>query len=870
MATYGQEGSPLSQPGRLIPGSALSSLTGNTINVTSGAVLSIGGSPAPLPANITVSVAAHATGPNLTVNYSYVSGTDGGPAVSVRFQFQRSDGSLLPNGKYFFYDSGWQLANVPSANNGTYTINAVVAGIPTDTGSGSVDPSLHLVVVASVSEVANPTDPSQVVSASSTAFDIQWGVVSSSWNTTPAHLVSDGQVHASWHFSSTRGFPEGFWEATLTSVDGTTTYWDSGVQAGSPSALPSLSSLAGLGIIPYTLVNGNSYKLSVVLANSNEVTAAPLTALFVAGQVAPSGIATGSFIERFLALLAFQLDINRSLIEQLRYASDPKRCPGNLLPLLAQQLGVSYESEMGMAQTRKLLSTVVHQYKMKGTADGVEGISSAVTGWPAAVGVGANLSLGPTQVPQPSAAVPAGLGAGVNTGTVSVPVQPSSYAGTGWPTAWPVSTTIVPPNYAWWALSGQSAAVISLGWDSMQGKQPPVWGIPLQSSIYTTVSVGVYVWAAAFSAAPGITMTVYFWDQNGSLISSTATGTITATLGQWVAVRAINLKVPANTVWCSYVLNTAATINFSSGSGVLIVAAPQVEATPSLASYTPPREAVVALKADRTNLFSNPSFENGTPNGWTATQNCSIRAVTGVDFQVPGVPNPGKWSLQVTSVAPGSMAIQSDPMPVNSALLYMASIYVQALRTAQSVVLTLTGTGSSQTTGTQSLVSVYPAAGGGTTHAMNEVVGAWIRPFVQADPAHPLLAGITQLSLTVTWLNTASAGEVHYVDAALMEEGWGTQPQAYFDADIYSGYPQAADYLWTDANNKVGPSYYYRKYNAKLSRLGAVLSGLSNDAVLSQSSPLTVTGFLPLGTSYVLLTGAQAVPLLASSSISPR
>ena len=828
--TFGQPGSPLAEPGRLVPGSNQNALvTGVLPGAPSGGVLAITGSVArsytAMPA---VTVFQH--GPDLTVGYIYTSGT-GNPVLSLRVQFSRSDNAVLPNGTTFFFDSGWVTVDTANGSQGLYTINAIVAGIPTDTGTASVDPTLHLVATVLCSEEANH---STYTPSSSAAFDVQWGVSTLAWAQQPASLVSTPQITPTWVFSSTRGFPEGSWGVQLASLDGTSIFYDSSPIVGTQTSYG----------VPYNLVQETTYRITVSAWNANGVPAPPITALFLAGVALSVDTPIGGPLQRFLEMLAFQLNIDRSLAEQLRFVADPLRCPGNLLPALAQQLGVAYEAEMGMAQTRKLLSTVVHQYKIKGTAPGIEGISTAVTGWPAYAAVGPNLMLGANHLATVFPYSYPTLSTSLVEGTAGAPSVPSGYAGAHWPTAWPFTTTQPLPAWAVWANTAVSDSELEL--DSLQGSTPNMWGVPLSATLYSEISSGVYVWNGGI---PGLQGTLYldFWGLDGSQISGYDYG-IGADFPEsaWTQVVLDGGAVPAGTVWVSFRLYSNGAVSFPAG-GLVVLAAPQIEADATLAPYSPPREIQISLGADRTNLFANPSFENGVTTGWSAVTNCSLLPVNGIAFQVPAVPNPGTWCLQVSSTAAGPMMIESALMPVEQALLYTASIYSQAEYTAEEVQVTLSGSNVGG-------APVFQQFSGST---FLEEVGQWVRPYVQIDPGSQWTPGINQVSVQVAWLNTMAAGEIHYVDCALLEGVWALRP--YFDADQWSNAPSGPDYFWTTASTKTGPSYYYKNYAAKLARLNSVLQGLTNDTTLAQQTPLTVTGFVPLGSQFSLLTGPQAI-----------
>jgi len=494
--TYGQLGTYLSRPGALIPGSN----KGVIYSGTSGAVLTIGGGTGSVTITEIVANVTEAA-PNITVSCGYTS-TDGGPSAAVRVQIQRSDGQPTPTGAQFFYDSGWQGNDTPSGGTVSFSINAVDEGIPTDTGSGSSDTTLHLVAIMLVSEQDPPASLTAVATATSAAFDIQWGVSTLTWNPAPPSLVGTATVTADWAFSSTRGFLEGYWEVTLSTPEATHALYDSGLQ----SAPPATTSYP----VPFALVDGTAYLLTVAASNSNGVPAPPLTAYFSAAQSSSGAPLTGGPLSRFLAMLAFQLDVSRSLIEQLRYVNDPMRCPGNLLPALAQQLGVSYEAEMGMEQTRKLLATVVHQYKTKGTYPGMEGISSAVTGWGATASSGPNMMLGLSHYLSWPAL--SGLSSGALTGTASAPTPPSGYTGTGFPTTWPFTTSVPLPASASWA----TTAAVTMGITTVFGN--------VISAVDASFEGSLGSWSAAYLSATLTLSSAYALDGSNSGLAQFLTG----------------------------------------------------------------------------------------------------------------------------------------------------------------------------------------------------------------------------------------------------------------------------------------------------------------------------------------------------------
>ena len=89
-------------------------------------------------------------------------------------------------------------------------------------------------------------------------------------------------------------------------------------------------------------------------------------------------------LQRYLSLLGFQMDFIRTELESLMSVNDPMSCSGALLPLLAQQLGLPNEPEIGMQQERTLISNAIHLYKLKGSPRGISEFCSILTSYPMA------------------------------------------------------------------------------------------------------------------------------------------------------------------------------------------------------------------------------------------------------------------------------------------------------------------------------------------------------------------------------------------------------------------------------------------------------------------------------------------------------
>jgi hypothetical protein len=271
----------------------------------------------------------------------------------------------------------------------------------------------------------------------------------------------------------------------------------------------------------------------------------------------------------------------------------------------------------------------------------------------------------------------------------------------------------------------------------------------------------------------------------------------------------------------------------------------------------------VLLGADRINLMPNPSFENAATTGWSSTGGLTIAVSTAEANQPPGVLTPGTHSLLLsngggTTVTGTARAV----VPVPSGGLYTLSAYLspQAGSTLRPVTLIMTALDANSNV----LATV-------TGTPLQEIAAEWERASAQTPPTAAFPANTASIRVDVQV--QLAAGEGLYIDDVLLEPVWALRP--YFDADVMIGDPSQADYFWTNAGAKTGPSFYYRNYTNKIIRLYDVLSGIPRGATsgtpntssplgstpsprgpIGQGRPMIETGFIPLGTNFSLVAPA--------------
>lgn len=162
---------------------------------------------------------------------------------------------------------------------------------------------------------------------------------------------------------------------------------------------------------------------------------------------------------------------------------------------------------------------------------------------------------------------------------------------------------------------------------------------------------------------------------------------------------------------------------------------------------------LVARATTRTNLVPNPSFETNT-TGWDGSfENTTIARTT-------AVASSGTASLSITSVAAGNMSIRygygTSSIPVTQNTQYTFSIFVRSATVSRNM-------------------RIFLSWFNGNTFISNSAESPNIASFTTAwtriNVTALAPAGVNYCAPYITILSTAAAGEVHYVDAALLESG---------------------------------------------------------------------------------------------------
>lgn len=364
-------------------------------------------------------------------------------------------------------------------------------------------------------------------------------------------------------------------------------------------------------------------------------------------------------LERFVGLFGYYFDYIRTELETLRWTLDPGRVSGGVLPLLADQFGLTNETELGMARQRIQVSNIAHVYTEKGTKPGIENAVYIYTGWDSEAIIGHNLALD-----QNDSNFQQSLGrwVGVSWSTVSrrspVVGDPDYDAGT--PTS---------PNDAGYGVlrvngtgSGNSTASFVTG--SSAGTQ----GIPV--TVGTTYIASIYARAETTPRQCGVQIDWY--DDDNALLSSWYGSTLADSTSAWTRI-SVSGTAPAGAVRAGVTTFSIGVVLNEAHFFAEFQFERSMSATVAPTTFQTARNILVYTYGDRRNLCRNPSFEISTAE-WTGVGN-TLATSGAQSFDRTS-------SLAMTSTVLGVMYVQHTRLDgILAGSFLSASGYVRAATT---------------------------------------------------------------------------------------------------------------------------------------------------------------------------------------------
>lgn len=500
----------------------------------------------------------------------------------------------------------------------------------------------------------------------------------------------------------------------------------------------------------------------------------------------------GGPLFRYLELIGYQDDVLKSEIDSLLWTYNVDLVSGGLLPLLANQFNLDFEPEIGMKALRRLLKNIVFLYKNRGNQTGLEGLLSALTGYPIDITIGRNMMLS-----QDVANFKQGIGTwNVFSGTATL-----SWNGT----SSPVGQDTLPGCMG--LLAGATGTVV------IQSGANRYEAIPVQAGLPYTASA----YGRADAISENMNVRIRWLDKDGAVLSSSSYGTAVATTTSDWSTRCIKTATaPTDAVFALVQIQFTGLV---SGETQWIDSV-QFEFDSSVSAFQRAREIEIQVLPVRTNLCANPSFETDTTS-WTPT-NCTVSRVTSDSkYGTASAQMHKNTGTTVSSTLEGPSLFGAALIDENDITsLFFASCYIKPLdhTCTMSVGFTLW---TEYFPGGVGLLT--PVDGDSRFDHFVCPVNQWTRIYSSSVP-HDLLDPVNVLPyIGAPFFLQWGVREVHgtgllngddvLVDAFLLERSESLGD--YFDGS--SGAP-VEDYLWAGTHNE-SSSYYYPKRTARNSRM---------------------------------------------------
>jgi hypothetical protein len=573
-------------------------------------------------------------------------------------------------------------------------------------------------------------------------------------------------------------------------------------------------------------------------------------------------------LRSFLAIFGFYYDLMKTYATLISNRYEVEKLSGQLIPSALQQFNFTFESELGLKRMRALLANALPLYQSKGSRLGLSDFINAFVGLEADIYQGKNLMLDYNNSSfeetagfwtGTNATITAAAGSSINTwstsGTVitlnlnftpnftsssqvrifessgidanytsgvvvsgkTVTITTGTTYGTTNGTGGYVYPTII-ESYAE-ASNPYSVANKTLGFGKITataagtltlvcGSSTPVTkGIPVTYA--QTYSLSAYIRSAAtartFSAA------IEWYDYKGTLLSTSATGTVSSTTSGWVKLSCNGKVAPSGAVFAVPKI----TIASAAISEIHYIDAVQFEKAATSTWYQDARELQIFVRADRVNELKNPNFEYTTTAPWGVTGGTLAVAtdeyVPNQSYNVPTSAGAGEvYSSGTAAVAVVSATSTSNYMKVYEGNSYTFSGYfVMSLdgspTIAQQIYLGIKWYDSSYNVLFEDLseLNTLPFSAGGFN-----------RLYVTATA--PL--GAAYAVAEVLWPYPTAAGYGILMDSLMFEKS--AFANDYFDGNF--GYADSADLVWEGTANQ-SRSHYYRNRGAIYYRLKATL-----------------------------------------------
>ena len=478
-------------------------------------------------------------------------------------------------------------------------------------------------------------------------------------------------------------------------------------------------------------------------------------------------------LQNFLALFAFEYDLEKTYATNLMYSSDTAFVDGRYVPQMMKQFGLKFEPEIGLKQSRSLLRNAMKIYKTKGSYDGLVTYLKAFTGYDVVVTTGLNkfLDFNCSSFEE---------GIGFWESTTATLTQQLNISGSF--TAYIESTA--PSTYPNSALGALKVLATFSGTVTLDcGLSTPITkGIPVSPG--TAYSFSIY--GRANSTSRTATAVIKWFDRFGNYISSDSGTGLSLTTGGWnVRPKAINKTAPALAAFAVPGISIAS----ATSSEIFYFDAAQFEVATDASNFEEARVVKINAIASRINELLNPNFD--TTAQWTST-NSSVLLSSGV----AGSPSKVGTALIVRPTTVAATTVVSEQITtVTPSATHTFSVYAQIFAEG--------GTGIPDNP-MYAVIKWYSSANAllqtDTGETRYPSVDVWVRPDVTGTA--PANASYAIASLVWT---PDDAGFSMSVDEALFEQAAFTN--SYFDGN--TGVTLLSSLFW-EGTPGASRSHYYK------------------------------------------------------------
>lgn len=568
-------------------------------------------------------------------------------------------------------------------------------------------------------------------------------------------------------------------------------------------------------------------------------------------------------LQDFLKLLAFEYDLEKTLITNIMYSSDTTFVDGRYIPQIMKQFGLKFEPEIGLKQSRILLRNVLKIYKNKGSRDGLTTYLKAYTGYDTTITVGKNMFLdynsssfeesigfwqsssatlsrntelsSPYIAPYTEATAPAsfpnltdGLLKSVVTtaGTVELLCGNSAPITRGIPVkSADITGVSASGTYITYFVSGSNLSIGDLvtitglatsGFNLTNATvysadaekftvASSVTGTAVANSATIIGTAGVVytfsIYGQAGSTSRTATLTIKWYNRFGVLISTSSAGTgVSITSSGWARAK-VTGAAAARAAFAVPVVSIAST----TVSEVFYFDAAQLEMASDVSAFEEARVLKINFLASRKNELTNPNFQ-GT-SSWTVANGTSISSTS-----LASVPTKAGNSLVIRPASSSQVfTISEDILNITPNTTYTFSCYTNYFNEGANPTLS---------DAVFAAIRWYNAAG--TLIRTDTGPGSiflgttgWVRPYVSSTAPANAVYG----TALVVW-SPSSLSVSLVLDQALFEKS--SFVNSYFDGN--TGVASLSNLFWEGTAN-ASKSHYYRN---RATTEGRLLKDLPN------------------------------------------